>query len=193
GTRQVQWNFPNRFDCMKCHAPASGSTLGPETAQLNRITGGMNQIDRFQAMGLFDAPLPQPYKAALVAPYASKDGSPSAGATLEQKARSYIHANCGICHRPDGEYGDLDLRYDVALKDTHVCGFPPARGDFVDNNLILDPGKPETSVMWFRMNVMADPFGGKTARMPQIATYVVDQEGSKLVGDWIKSISACPP
>jgi uncharacterized repeat protein (TIGR03806 family) len=192
GTRQVEWNYPNRIDCTKCHTAEAGSTLGPETAQLNRTVAGMNQIDKFQALGLFDAPVPKPYRAALVAPYASRDGAPPAGATVEQKARSYLHANCAICHRPDGEYGELDLRYDVAFKDTKVCGVAPARGDLQPGNLVLDPGKPENSVTWMRMNIAPDPAGGKTPRMPQIATYVIDQEGLKVVGDWIKSIAACP-
>jgi hypothetical protein len=46
--------------------------------------------------------------------------------------------------------------------------------------------------MYLRMNIVPDPGGGKTLRMPQIATYVVDPDGLKLVGDWIKSISSCP-
>ena len=88
------WHYPSRMDCMTCHAPTGGSTLGPETAQMNRVVGGMNQIDRFAALGVFDAAPATPYKAALPDPRNAQ------GAT-EQRARSYLHANCGFCHRPD--------------------------------------------------------------------------------------------
>ncbi len=43
GQRTVTWHLPNRMDCMTCHTPTGGSTLGPETAQMNRIVGGMNR------------------------------------------------------------------------------------------------------------------------------------------------------
>ena len=194
GKRKIDWHFPNRLDCTKCHADSAGSTLGPETAQMNRMVGGTNQIDKLQALGLFDAAaVPKPYQAALVTPYPSQAGAPPAGATLEQKARSYLHANCAICHRPDGDFADLDLRAGVAFKDMHLCGTVPVKSDLgVPGSLDLDPGKRENSVMWMRMTTLPDPAGGKTVRMPQIASYVIDADGSKLIGDWIASITACP-
>ena len=30
GTRSVPWNYPSRTDCMKCHNPMAGSTIGPQ-------------------------------------------------------------------------------------------------------------------------------------------------------------------
>jgi hypothetical protein len=179
---------------MKCHAQSAGWTLGPETAQMNRTVGGSNQIFRFQAASLLDAVLARPYKTALVAPYPSQAGSPPPDATLDQRARSYLHANCAICHRPDGDFADLDLRFDVPLKDAHICGTVPTKSDLgVPNSLNLDPGKRDNSVVWLRMNTPIVPGGGKTVRMPQIATYVIDQDAVQLVGDWINSLASCPP
>jgi len=199
GQRQVDWHFPNRLDCMQCHTPGAGSTLGPETAQMNRVNGGtnpggINQIDDLQARGLFDAPLAKPYRSPLVAPYPSQAGTPPADATLEQRARSYLHANCAICHRPDSDFPNLDLRLEVPLEDTHVCGVEPAKSDLgVVGSLILDPGKRENSVLWLRMNTPIDPGAvGKTVRMPQLATYVIDQAAVSLIGDWIASLGGCP-
>ena len=54
---------------------------------------------------------------------------------------------------------------------------------------ILKPGKPMESAMWLRMNA---PFKGDKTRMPQLATYVVDAQGLKLMGDWSTSLTACP-
>lgn len=77
GQRTVTWHFPSRMDCMTCHIPDKGyAVLGPETAQMNRVVGGTNQLDALQARGVFDAPIPAPYKAALIAPTTSQAGSP---------------------------------------------------------------------------------------------------------------------
>ena len=190
GVQTVAWHYPSRFNCTKCHTPTAGWTLGPETRQMNRLVGGMNQIDRLKAMGAFDNPPSVPYPAAFASPYPS--GS-NPGGTVEERARSYLHANCAFCHRPDGDFADLDLRYDIPLKDTHACAVQPEKGDLnVAGAVDLDPGKPMTSVLWLRMNTPRDPGSGRTARMPQIATYVIDQAAVDLIGQWISSIPSCP-
>lgn len=188
GKRSVAWTYPNRFDCMECHNPKGGSSLGPETAQLNRMVGGQNQIDALAAHGVFEAAPAQPYAAALVTPYKDQAGEPPASATLETRVRSYMHANCAFCHRPDSTFPSLDMRFDVAFKDTHLCGSTPLKGDVgVANAKNLTPGQPMQSTTWLRM--AAQPNKG---RMPQIGTVVVDEQGLKLMGDWISSLSACP-
>jgi uncharacterized repeat protein (TIGR03806 family) len=182
--RTVSWNYPSRTDCMQCHNPAGGSTLGPDTRQMNRMVGGANQIDTLASKGVFDAIPTKPYLDPLVTPYAGQLGGPAAGSTAEQKARSYLAANCAFCHRPDGDFSALDLRFDTALKDTNGCNAAPLKGDNgVPTATILTPGDPTQSLLWVRMSSL--PGAG---RMPQIASYVVDQDGVKVVGDWITSI-----
>jgi len=189
GSRTVDWHFPSRDNCMKCHKPTGGSTLGPETAQMNRMAdgGGMNQIDMIEQMGLFDNAVPTPYKSAMVTPYPSQVGAPSSSATVEQKARSYLHANCAFCHRPDGEFKSVDLRYDTSFKDTLLCNAIPAKGtQGVENATNLTPGHPELSTIFLRMNTLAK------GRMPPLASAVLDQDALAIVSDWIKGIQACP-
>jgi hypothetical protein len=191
GTRTVPWNYPSQDDCLTCHNQAGGSTIGPETAQMNRVVGGMNQIDKFTSLGLFETPPSMPYKPALVTPYPNQLGSPPIGATLEQKARSYLHANCGFCHRPGGKFALIDLRYDTALKDTGTCNVTINKAQ-IDSaptkNQELVPGHSMDSVLWLRMNVLT-PEGG---RMPQIASYQIDTAGVQAVGSWIDSLTSCP-
>ena len=95
GTRTVTWSYPSRADCMKCHDPLGGSTLGPETAQMNRVVGPVNQaanqLDTFTTMGLFETPPAKPYKAALVAPYPGQAGSPPAGTAID-RGGAVVHA-----------------------------------------------------------------------------------------------------
>jgi len=190
GARSVSWHFPSQKDCLNCHNTAGGSTLGPETAQMNRMVGGTNQIDKMAA--LFEAPPAKPYKDALVAPYASQAGTPPASATVEQKARSYLHANCGFCHRPGGNYANFDLRYGTPYKDMSLCNATAQKGAIASapgKTTILVPGKETDSVMWLRMNE-ADPEKG---RMPQIGSWVADADGTAVVGEWIKSLPTTSP
>ncbi len=197
GKQTVVWHYPSRADCMQCHGrttPAGGFVLGPETVQMNRVVGGQNQLDRWQAMGLFDAPLPRPYQPALVAPYPGQAGAPPANASLAERARSYLHANCAFCHRPDGDFYFMDFRYDASFKELAVCNVAPGKGDFgVDGAQRLVPKSPMKSVLWLRMT--APPTtdnSGNTGRMPQIGSYVVDTHGAALISDWITSVGACP-
>lgn len=198
GQRTVHWRFPSRRDCMKCHLEGASFALGTETSQMNRVVGGMNQIDKLAALDAFDAPVPKPYKAALVAPYPSQAGSPPANATLEQRATSYLHANCSFCHRPNDEVDCtsepcLDLRFGLPLASRSVCDVAPGKGDFgIAGAATLSPGRPAQSIMSYRMRTKADDDLGNYGRMPQIASYVVDQMAVDLVNSWITSIAACP-
>lgn len=188
GTRTVPWTYPSQEDCLTCHNQAAGSSLGPETAQMNRTVGDVNQIDHFAALGLFETAPRSPYKTALVTPYPGQLGSPPASATLEQKARAYLHANCAFCHRPGGTFAVFDLRYDTLLKDSKICNTTidkPAIPSAPDKTLEMKPGSSDSSVLWLRMKEL-DPSRG---RMPQIGTYVADTDGVSLVGNWIDSLT----
>lgn len=189
GTRKVDWYYPSRIDCMKCHNDAAGGTLGPETAQMNRVVGGKNQIDAWTALGLFETPPAKPYKAALVLPYPGQLGTPPVGATVDERVRSYLHANCAFCHRPDADFMPLDMRLGTAFKDMGLCNVTPQKGDVgLGNGAVnLKPTDPMHSVMWVRMNSTDNGVS-----MPQIAKHVVDTDAVNLVGDWITAITTCP-
>jgi uncharacterized repeat protein (TIGR03806 family) len=191
GARTVTWNYPSRADCIKCHDPNGGSTLGPETAQMNRVVNNANQIDTFTAMGVFETPPAKPYKAALVAPYPGQAGSPPAGTSIDVEARSYMHANCAFCHRPQGQYPNFDLRFDTAFADRMICNAMAKKPIMTSSGMatkIFVPGDHANSAMWQRAHEL-DPDKG---RMPQIGSYVIDTPGVQLIADWIDSIAACP-
>ena len=182
GQRAVEWTYPNRIDCDTCHTVEAGSALGPQTRQMNRVVGGVNQIDHFAELGLFDTPPPKPYLAALASPYDASSG------TIEERARSYLHANCSHCHRPDSMFPNEDLRYGVPLKDMGLCNQPPYKENLgVEDGVILAPAEPMRSLMWVRMGIRFAKIG-----MPQLATAVVDQPAVDLIGEWITSIQTCP-
>jgi hypothetical protein len=136
---------------------------------------------------VIETPPAKPY-ATLITPYASDVGMPPSAASVEERARSYIHANCAYCHRPGTDFPDLDLRSGIPLAQMNICNVVPAKGDVgVPTATNLTPGKPMESLMWLRVKAL--PGEG---RMPQIGTYKIDDEGLKLIGQWISGISACP-
>ncbi len=192
GSRTVDWTYPGRRDCTECHTRSAGWTLGPETAQMNRVPsspvlGAQNQIDQFAAANLFDSVPAQPYKAGLVTPYAGQLGGPPASATVTERARSYLHANCAFCHRPDGEFNSVDLRYDTPFEDTGLCNVLPVKGtQGVQDATNLTPGHPELSTTWLRMATLGQ------GRMPPLASAVADTQALDLVSTWIGSIQSCP-
>jgi hypothetical protein len=195
----LTWTYPSRLECVTCHTtitPTGGGTLGPETIQMNRIATGdtMNQIDKFAAMSLFDTPPAKPYDAPLVAPYAGQAGTPPASATTEERARSYLHANCSFCHRPDGVWNPMDLRYNTPLKNAGICNVMPGKGDQgVTGALLMTPGSHATSVVWLRMTAPpGNATTGKTGRMPAIGSNVVDMAGTTLIANWIDTTATCP-
>ncbi len=183
GAGTQNWYFPSRADCFECHTKASGVSLGPTTQQLNRdwmFPSGTraNQIDTWEAIGLFDAPvrrmpgLPRPQ---------STEG------TATDRARAYLQANCAMCHRPDGAFSSMDLRFATLLKDMNICNAAPERGDLgVAGALRLVPADPAKSLMSLRMRRT------DKNRMPQLATSIVDMTGVNAVEAWIRSIARCP-
>lgn len=184
-----EWHFPSRQHCLDCHTRAAGFTLGLELAQLDRDRvdpGGRNQLATWVAMGLFETDLPPP--AARPLPLADPD---VAAAPLEARARAYLHANCGNCHRPDGVREpnvEIDLRVSTPLAGMRICDEIPRRTDLgVAEARLLAPGDPERSLLSIRLHTLV-----ASVRMPPVASSVVDVAGAALVDGWILSLRACP-
>jgi uncharacterized repeat protein (TIGR03806 family) len=170
------WYFPSRAECFACHTPSAGFTLGLEARQLTQD----GVIDRFASV--LEAPIAQ----NAFPPLRTAD---TAGASSEERARGYLHANCSICHREGSGTGaaTLDLRIDRAFKDTRTCNVAPQAGDLgvVDSKLIT-PGDPSKSTITLRMRALDQN------RMPNVATRVVDEVGATAVETWIRELTACP-
>jgi hypothetical protein len=182
------WYFPSQNDCLQCHTSTFGDSLGTETRQLNRTmtypNGVMaNQIDTFEHLGMFDAPIP---RLAPLADYTSTTATDS----LDAKARSYLHANCAICHLPGGSYDSIDFRFGTPLSMMNVCNVTPDKGDVgVTGSKRFFPGSPQKSVLLLRMQLAS---GMDSGRMPPLATSVLDQNGIGILSQWIKGTTKCP-
>lgn len=180
--------FPSEGQCMECHTSAAGFSLGLETAQLNRdftypsTQRTANQLETLDHIIMFASPLPGPASGLPV--MARPDDS---SASLEARARAYLHTNCSQCHRPGGPApSTMDLRYATDLQDTDACDVQPQQGDLgIGNARLIAPGDASRSLVVVRAN-RRDSNG-----MPPLGSSLVDDAGVALLTSWINGLGAC--
>ena len=184
------WMFPSEAQCLVCHTAAAGRSLGLELAQLNGImnyaaTGrSANQLDTFNAIGLFSPPLSQPAAQLAVMP----DPYGNAG-SLNERARAWLHTNCSNCHRPGGGTPvNLDLRYTTALASTNACDVVPTRDLGVSNARILAVGGTNPAS---RSLLVLRPGRTDADSMPPMQPRIADAAGVALLGSWVNSLTGC--
>lgn len=183
------WIFPSGNDCIRCHTAVAGFSLGLEAPQLNAdltypSTGRTaNQLETLDSVLFFATPLGDPANFPALADPAN------VGASLEARARAYLHTNCAQCHRPNGPTpSSLDLRIGTLLADTGTCDVVPQSGDvgLGAGARIIAPGAPDKSVLVERMSLR------DANAMPPLASNVVDSNGVALLRDWIGAMTTCP-
>jgi hypothetical protein len=106
---------------------------------------------------------------------------------LEQRARSYLDANCSHCHnregpgRTSGLYLDPQTPLSIAYG---VCKQPVAAGKGSGGRLVdIHPGAPQKSVLSFRLHSV-DP----SIMMPELGRSSRHAEGLELIDRWIASL-----
>ena len=205
GPRPQKWHYPSRAECMVCHSRAAGFVLGLSTGQMNReavetsfaslpesqpasgngSTPGdgelpmENQLELLQRLGLLKLEKPPAELERLVNPY-------DAAASLEARAKSYLHANCANCHvEAGGGNSQMQLEFVTALDKMKLIDAVPVHDKFgLAEARIVAPGDPERSVILRRMARRG------RGQMPQLATFVVDQPAVDMMTAWIKGMNA---
>jgi mono/diheme cytochrome c family protein len=177
------WYFPSREDCLTCHTARAGRVLGLKTRQLNRsivYPSGIsdNQLRTWNHLQLFSPALVESDIGSLPALAAADDETRS----LEDRARSYLDANCSQCHRPGGTVANFDARYDTPLAAQALVDGPVLIDQGLDHPRVVAPHDIWRSVLYMRINTNDD------IRMPPLARETIDVKGVKLLGDWIKSL-----
>ena len=185
GGRRIQtWHFPSRAECTLCHTMSAKYVLGVNTLQMNRDFdyGGSvaNQISTLGHIGMFSKPLEQ--KPNELPRLVSLD-DPSA--TLDQRVRSYLHANCAHCHRKwGGGNAEFQLLAPLPLSETGMIDIKPGQGTFkLDQPRLIVPGAPERSLVYHRMNLL------ELGRMPHVASSVRHDQALQMVRQWIQQLS----
>jgi uncharacterized repeat protein (TIGR03806 family) len=201
GHRTQTWRYPSRMECIRCHNPWSEYTLAFNLPQINRHHdyGAVsdNQIRTLRHIGLLADVVEEPSPdnpPETIDPPKSADELPrltnplDSSADVNNRARSYLHVNCGHCHRFNGGGSSyIYLQHDLPLKSMGALGVRPTQGTFgIHDARIITPGDPYRSVLYFRM-AKSGP-----GHMPHIGSTIVDQSGLALIHDWIRQLPLRP-
>jgi uncharacterized repeat protein (TIGR03806 family) len=184
---QQSWYYPSRQDCLTCHTANAGGVLGAKTRQMNRsftYPSGVsdNQLRTWSHLGLF-AP---GFKDEDLRSFAALASADDASRTLEDRARSYLDANCSQCHRPGGTVANFDARYDTPLTRQALIDGPVLIDQGIDHPRVISPHDIWRSIVYMRANTTGD------IKMPPLARETIDQKGMQLLKDWINSLPGRP-
>ena len=177
-SERISFDFPSLRGCLACHAKAAGEVLGPRTSQLNReihyTSGRQNQLLAMRDIGLIDDSLPDDGAFDALPKLVRPDDT---AASLEARARSYLHGNCAHCHMPGGYNStevDIDLRSELDIADARLCGQPIRHEIFSrDGTLVIDPGNLANSNLYQRM------IKDGTSKMPPSGRSTPDPMGQR--------------
>jgi uncharacterized repeat protein (TIGR03806 family) len=187
GVRTQQWYYPSRADCLVCHTANAGLVLGVKTRQLNRnftYPSGItdNELHAWNHIGLFDTD----FSGADLDKFPKLARTDDLARSLEDRARSYLDANCANCHRPRGTVAYFDARYDTPLAGQNLIGGRVLIDERIDNPRIIAPNDIWRSILFMRADT-TEPF-----KMPPLARNQVDEQGMNLLRQWIESLPGPP-
>ncbi len=132
-------------------------------------------------------PRPAPARRHVVPAGPGPGGHPAAGRSLrppqplDQRARSYLHANCSQCHvEAGGGNAQMELEFTTAREKMKLLAVRPVHHTYgIADARLVAPGEPARSVLLQRVGRRGE------GQMPQIATNLVDEQAVQLLREWI--------
>ena len=178
--QDITYIVPDANQCAGCHMPDHAAKelrpLGPRAWQLNRD----HQLQDWVSRGLLSGMNEEP-------PEGVRWSRPRE-ASVEQRAKAYLDANCAHCHNPDGaaDTSALNLEIDAPVDRRYgVCKTPVAVGrGSGDRPYDISPGKPDESILLYRMQ-HSDP----AIAMPELGRSAVHAEGVAVISEWIAALN----
>jgi uncharacterized repeat protein (TIGR03806 family) len=185
-TQKRNYIMPNQNQCKSCHNKNEQIVpIGPTARQMNKEQkydqSIENQLVHLLNLNLIDS-IPQLTKI----PKAAIWDDPKTG-NINDRARIWLDINCAHCHNENGPAKTSGLNLSIHETDLSKLGLnktPVAAGrGSGKNNYDIVPGKPEKSILVYRLN-STDP----GILMPEIGRTVIHTESVALIKEWIKSL-----
>ncbi len=183
---EVRWNFAARSECRICHTPWSGDAMGFLEQQLRNPNDQEDAWGELQRKGFVSFPdNEKPMESERMVPMA---GMQEKHASVDRRARSYLHSNCAHCHQFGGAgSAEFDIRFEKSIEETKCIDGRPIKGSFqIDHAKLISPGDPFRSMLYYRMAKSG------SGRMPHIGSERVDTAGASLIRHWIQSMPQDP-
>ena len=186
--KSLSYSIPNINQCKGCHIKGSEmKPIGPAVRHLNRdfeyADGSFNQIEKLLAENLIEG-VPENREAWPKVPVWNDASTGS----LTSRARAYLDVNCGHCHRAEGPANTSGLLLDYHHNNPNHLGIyktPVAAGRGAGHlQYSIVPGKPEESILTFRMK-SEDP----GVMMPELGRKLIHKEGVAVIEEWIASLN----
>lgn len=193
-TNELAWRFVGRAECTRCHNSWARYALAFNPLQLGDVDHGQ-ELKQLTDLGYISQPLvrnndtKEESPAHGYKPPAPLLSSRDPSVSLADRAKAYLHTNCGHCHQNGaGGAADLDLSWTVPLDKSKLLDARPLQGTLgvVDGRLIA-PGDPLRSILMHRIARQG------RGRMPHIGSDLCDPDGIRLVRDWIASLASEKP
>jgi mono/diheme cytochrome c family protein len=142
-----------------------------------------NQLRTFNRLGLFYPAINE----ANIPNYSQLSALTNLSASLVQRTRSYLDANCAQCHQPGGLGITFDARYDTPLAQQDITNYPAQLSLGIDGACIVKDDDVWRSMLLVRMNTV-----NPAIQMPTLARNLIDTNAVQVITAWINSLPGIP-
>ena len=182
---KIKYAMPNKNQCKSCHSQkGTFMPIGPKLKQLNHVISydgvSENQLDKWIKIKYLKGDLDKTKIHSLVSMNDTK-------ASLEDRARSYLDANCAHCHSAGSPANTSGLRLNREETDPYHWGIKksPVAAGMGAGSFLYDiyPGHSHESIVTYRMDSV-----NPGIMMPELGRVSIHKEGVALIREWINSL-----